>query len=51
MKEIGSNYWLAPNVVEDLPKNSDKSPTIFDGASYVSTCRTPLELPWTHCPT
>lgn len=44
MKEIGSNYWLAPNVVEDLPKNIDKSPTIFDGASYVSTCRSAIGI-------
>lgn len=44
MKEIGSTYWLAPNAIDDLPKNSEKFPTIFEGASYVSTCRSAIGI-------
>ncbi len=44
MKEIGSTYWLSHNTIENLPENSNNIPAIFDGASYVSTCRSAIGI-------
>ena len=44
IKEIGSTYWLAPGSVEGFPKKSMKTPNVFNGASYVSTCRSAIGI-------
>lgn len=44
-KEIGSTYWLTPNVLDNLSRISLKKPNILDiNESYVSTCRSAIGL-------
>ena len=44
LKEIGSTYWLSPNTTNGFMRKSLKTPDVFEGASYVSTCRSAIGI-------